>query len=117
MLYPQPLPERICPYTGAMKQHAIQVGVSLWVENNSKFVRGKKKAREDIERYVFDAYHMKKTSKDRWDYVLTIAYNTEVELDECVEELIMEAAREADSRHCFIEIDVVSLDDPERMWS
>ena len=116
MLLPQPLPERICPYTGAVKLHSMRVGVYLLVENNSKFVRGKKKAREDIERYVLSAYGMKKTTKDRWDYVLTIPYDTDTELDRIIDEIIMGADREADSRHCFIEIDVVSLDDPERMW-
>jgi hypothetical protein len=36
--------------------------VQLWlrVEQSSKFVRGKKKTREDIERYVLAQYDIKK---------------------------------------------------------
>ena len=34
------------------KPKALEVVLRLEVENNSKFVRGKKRSREDIERFV-----------------------------------------------------------------
>ena len=94
MDWPQPLPERLCPYTGAVKRHAMRIGLYLRVENNSKFVRGKKKARDAIERLVLSDYHLEKPVQDRWDYVLTIPYDDDAELDRCIEDLIMEAAQE-----------------------
>lgn len=62
------------------------------------------------------AYNMKKSRKNDWEYILTIPYDDDAELDRRIEEVIMEAASQADMRHCFIEADVVSLDDPERSW-
>lgn len=93
--------------------------VKLWlqVENNSKFVRGKGKVREDIERHVLGRFAMEKTAKDGWEYVLSIPYTTDEELDRTIyEEIYAEMERCADVRHCFIEADINSLDNPERSW-
>jgi len=48
--------------------------VKLWlrVENNSKFVRGKGKARDEIEQYVLSRFAMEKPDKKGWEYVLSI---------------------------------------------
>ena len=89
----------------------------LRVENNSKFVRGKTKAREEIERYVLSHYHLEKPQKDGWEYVLAIPYQTDEELETIIyRDILQEAAFHADIRHCFIEADVVSLNDPDRFW-
>ena len=63
--------------------------VALWlrVERNNKYVRGKKRAREEIERYVLAQYEMKKPRKDSWDYALSIPYETDEELDELILQL------------------------------
>jgi len=92
--------------------------VRLWlrVENNSKFVRGIKKAREEIERSVLSAYGMEQPHKDRPEYLLTIPYDTDEELDRMIDDILIEAANLADDRHCFIEADVQSVDDPDRSW-
>jgi DNA invertase Pin-like site-specific DNA recombinase len=93
--------------------------VKLWlrVENNSKFVRGKGKAREEIERCVLSRFGVEKPDRKDWEYVLSIPYTTDEELDRIIyEEIFTEAERMADLRHCFIEADVVSMDDPERSW-
>ena len=59
---------------------------------------------------------MEKPDKDGWDYTLTIPYDDNAELDKRIEDIMMAASNEADMRNCFIEADVVSLDDPERSW-
>jgi hypothetical protein len=94
----------------------MKVRLYLRVENNSKFVRGRKKAIDDIERFVLEHYDMEKPSKDRGKYILSIPYETEEELEKTINDILREAAMNADDRHCFIEADVVSVDDPERSW-
>src|SRR5262249_15179467 len=94
----------------------MKVRLYLRVENNSKFVRGKTKAREDIERYVFAYYHMEKPSKDRGEYLLSIPYDTDEELDKIIDDILGEASSMADDRRCFIEADVIAVDDPDRSW-
>jgi DNA invertase Pin-like site-specific DNA recombinase len=93
--------------------------VKMWlrVENNNKFVRGKKKAREEIERCVLSRFAMEKPDKNSWEYTLTIPYTTDDELDRIIyEEISREAEMTADLRHCFTEADITSLDDPGRSW-
>ena len=73
--------------------------VKLWlqVENNSKFVRGKNKVREEIERHVLSRFAMEKPDKQGWEYVLSIPYTTDEELDSTIyEEIYAEAERCAD---------------------
>jgi transposase len=92
--------------------------VNLWlrVENNNKFVRGRKKAREEIEASVLRRYQMQKRSPDRGEYLLTIPYETDEELDDIIYDILHEADQTADYRHCFIEADVQSVEDPDRSW-
>ena len=102
---------------GTPSPRVMKVTLYLRVENNSKFVRGKTKAREEIEQYVLSHYQMEKPEKNGWEYVLSIPYHTDEELDAIIyRDILQEAAFHADSRHCFIETDVVSLDDPDRSW-
>ena len=75
----------------------------LRVENNSKFVRGKTRVRQEIEDYLSTYYEMKKIGKDSWDYKITVKYKTEKELDSEVEEIIYEMADIVDMRNCFTE--------------
>ncbi len=42
------------------------------VENSSKFVRGKGRAREEIERRVLSRYGMENPDKKRGEYLLSI---------------------------------------------
>ncbi|MBF0510019.1 MAG: hypothetical protein HQK57_13985 [Deltaproteobacteria bacterium] len=91
--------------------------VKLWlqVENNSKFVRGKTKAREDIERFVLREYNMKKPEKDGWEYELTIPYENDADLDKTIYDILAEMESTADIRHCFIEANVTAIDS-DRSW-
>jgi len=80
--------------------------VSLMVENNSKFVRGKRKAREYIEDDWNSNYDMKKLEKDGSEYILKVPFESMEELEEAVHEIISEAQSNADLKSCFVEINV-----------
>jgi DNA invertase Pin-like site-specific DNA recombinase len=100
-----------------VKPTVMRVEIYLTVENNSKFVRGKNKSREEIEDWVLSRYGMEKPHTESHRYILTIPYQTDEELDRIIyEEILGEAHRIADLRNGFVEADVVSLDDPERSW-
>lgn len=110
----EPLPP---PPEPAGKSKEITVTLWMRVENNSKFVRGKKKVREEIERYVLSRYGMRKEHPDDWEYTLTIPYDTDEELESIIEDDILgEAHRLADDRNCFVEADMASVEDPDRSW-
>ena len=103
--------------TPAAGERTVEVQLWLRVENNNSFVRGKKRAREDIERYVLSQYGMRKSSPDSDDYILTIPYTTDESLENTIyRDISSEAERHADSRHCFIEADVRARDGSERSW-
>ena len=84
-------------------EKSIELDLWLMVENNSKFVRGKTRVRQEIEDYLNSYYDLEKPCKDSWDYKLTIKYTTEEELDNEIEEIIHEMADIADMKNCFIE--------------
>ncbi len=93
--------------------------VKMWlrVENNNKFVRGKKRAREEIEQRVLSRFAMEKPDKNGWEYVLSIPYTSDEELDRVIyDEISREAESIADLRNCFTEADITSMEDPERGW-
>lgn len=75
----------------------------LRVENNSKFVRGKKKVRENIELYHLSRHKMQKL--DNWEYELTFSYKSDEDLQKQIDQLHREMFDEADFRNCFIEAD------------
>ena len=103
---------------GAPRKKKQVMKVELWlrVERNNKFVRGKKRAREEIERYVLSQYEMQKPHKDGWEYTLSIPYETDEELDDLVNDLLQEATSIADGRNCFIEADARAMDGSDRSW-
>jgi hypothetical protein len=94
-----------------------QIKVNLWlrVENNNKFVRGRKRARENIERFILSEYNMKKLNKDGWDYELTISYENDEDLDETIYDMLSEIDAMADLRNCFTEADVTAIGS-DRSW-
>lgn len=97
-------------------QRTIQVELYLRVENNNKFVRGKTRARQSIEDFVLRPYGMDKPRKDRWEYILTIPYESDEQLEKTIYEILQEAQSTADSYNCFTESDVRALDGSERSW-
>ena len=97
----------------------IQVCLWLRVENNNnnKYIRSKKKARDEIEQWVLSRYRMEKPRANGWEYLLSISYQTDEDLGAIIyDDIMREADRIADSRHCFIEADVSAVDDPDRRW-
>lgn len=96
-------------------QHTIQLKLWLDVENNSKFVRGKKAVRENIELFCLSKYSAQQSEDNDWEYILTINYNNDEELDEIVHQIYSEMSSFADSRDCFIEADICTLDG-EKSW-
>lgn len=87
----------------------------LWlrVENNNKYVRGKSRSLKLIEEYLGYYYGAK---RDGDDYILSIAYNTEDELQDIVDEIYQEIEAIADVRNGFTEAEICSYDDPNRSW-
>lgn len=86
-------------------EKTAKISMYLRVENNSKFVRGKKKVRENIERYLRNHYNMRKSTKNDWDYTLYVKYKTIDELKNEVYDILRELNDEAEYRNCFIEDD------------
>lgn len=114
---PAPKAEPPAPQAKNVGSKSMRIQLWLRVENNSKFVHGKGKAREEIERDILSRYGMEKTDPGGGEYVLSIPYATDEELDRIInEEVWAEAASIADLRHCFIEGDIVSQEDPDRRW-
>jgi DNA invertase Pin-like site-specific DNA recombinase len=95
----------------------MKVELCLQVENNSKFVRGKGKVRNEIEQFILSQFAMEKLDKYNCRYILSIPYTSDEELDSIIyDEIMAEAEHTADMRNCFIEADIFSVDDPERSW-
>jgi DNA invertase Pin-like site-specific DNA recombinase len=89
------------------------VTLFLRVENNSKWVRGRKKALEKIECYHLAQYDMEKLPNS--NYRLRIPFKNDVDLDNTIYELLRDIESEADYRHCFIEADVYE-NGTDRHW-
>ncbi len=89
--------------------------VTWWlrVENNSKFVWGRKPARENIERYHLRRSGMKKMNE--CEYELTFYYSDDTDLDQQIYGLLQEIEMEADLRYCFTEADVCEKG-TDRSW-
>lgn len=77
------------------------VRLTLRIENNSQFVRGKKRAREHIERYYLEEYDAKPLPSG--EYELKVPYSSDEDLDQQMYELLSDIASEADDRNCFSE--------------
>ncbi len=89
-----------------VKEKVAEIKLWLRVENNNKFVRGKKRATTNIENYL-QLYNMKKpkSSRQDGDYLLYVPYTTVEELKDEVYDILQEIQWEADMRHCFTESD------------
>ncbi len=65
------------------QKKALQVELSLRVENNNKFIRGKTKVRAQIEAQVLSRYAMEK-HPNGCEYTLTIPYDTDEEQERII---------------------------------
>ena len=95
-------------------QKALNVEVDFYVENNNKHVRGKKKAKEDIEMFVLRYYDMKKLKNG--SYRIVVPYDKEEEIDNNMHDIIAEIHQQADSRNCFLDYCYLKEISGERSW-
>ena len=89
------------------------IRLTLRIENNSKFVRGKKRARENIERYCLSEYDGQRLPSG--EYELKVPYSSDDDLDKRMHELLGDISSEADDRNCFSESDA-RMDGTDRYW-
>jgi predicted transcriptional regulator len=94
-------------------ERVATITLRLAVENNSKFVRGRKRAKENIERYCLEPFDVKRLESG--NYELTVPYQSDEELDKAVYDLLTEISQEAEMRNCFIETDAWE-EGTERRW-
>lgn len=109
-------PKRRKPEPEKKPEKTIRLQMWLVVENNNKFVRGRKTSIKRIERCLKEYYNARKLRKDDLEYELTITYTDDKDLDRSVYEMIQEIGNLADMRHCCIDCDVWALDDSDRRW-
>ncbi len=86
----------------------------LQIENNNRHLRGKKRAIESIERFILPIYGETHHLHGK-EYQMTIAYRTDAELDQLMEDLLREIAFEADLKNCFSESEA-RLEGTDRSW-
>jgi uncharacterized protein DUF4158 len=86
----------------------------LYVENNNRHLRGKKRAIDAIVRYVLPVYGETRHLQ-RNEYQIKIPYRDDAELDKIVDELLYEIWWEADRGNCFSESEA-SLEGTDRAW-
>jgi DNA invertase Pin-like site-specific DNA recombinase len=89
------------------------IRLHLRVENNNKFVRGKKRAREDIERFCLEEYGAKQLPDG--EYELKVPYSSDEDLDRRMNDLLRDIASTAEGRNCFTEGDA-RLEGSDRSW-
>ena len=94
-------------------ERVATITLRLAVDNNSKFVRGRKRAKENIERYCLEPFGVKRLESG--NYELTVPYQSDEELDKEVHDLLGEISQEAEMRNCFIEADACE-EATERRW-
>lgn len=89
--------------------------MSLVVENNSKFVRGKTQTLKNIELFCFPDYKAKKLKDNTWDYELTFQHTDDKDLEDQIYELANQMEHMADIRNGFTELEFY---DPitEKTW-
>ena len=105
------------PATASVKTNEPKVAtilLSLRIQNNSKFVRGKKRTIEHIERFYLSEYDAQR--RPNGDYELKIPYDSGEDLDNTVNELLNNIASDADDRNCFSESDAC-MEGADRHWS
>ena len=76
-------------------------------------MRGKKRAREDIERYCLSEYDGQRLPSG--EYELKVPYSSDDDLDKRMRELLGDISSEADDRNCFSESDA-RMDGTDRYW-
>ena len=95
----------------------MRVQLSLSIENNTKYVRGKKKVVAEIENWVLPDYDSSYKNLGDTEYILKVEYKSKKDLDDSMYELLHKIATAADDRHCFSDsTGIESLDEENRYW-
>lgn len=89
--------------TVTQTKKVAKIYLNVTVENNNKFVRGKKKSIERIEMDL-KYYRLKKLSNGRWDYLIYVEYESKEDLENTMYNIFSEMESTADYRNCFIEV-------------
>ncbi len=87
--------------------------LSLRIENNNSFVRGKKRVKDGLEPYLRHQYAA--TLQPSGQYRLKVPYRSDEELDRTMKDLLQHIGFEADLRNCFSESSA-SLQNSDRSW-
>jgi len=87
--------------------------LTLRIESNSKFVRGKKRTIEHVESFYLEEYDPRR--RPNGEYELKVPYDTDEDLDEAVSELLSDIACDAGDRHCFSESEA-RMEGTDRHW-
>jgi hypothetical protein len=103
------------PEEPKLSEKAIRLRMWLNVQNNNKFVRGRKKAMEEIDG-LLRGYECRRLNKDGHEYELTLSYYEDSDLDHTIYDMISEINELAEMRNCCIECDLWAVDDPDRRW-
>ncbi len=93
------------PVPDADVEKIAKIEMYLRIENNSKFVRGRKKTTGQIENYLSYYYNLEEHDPDSVDYVFYVKYKTIDELKHKVYDIFDELERIADINDCFTEGD------------
>ncbi|MEN9359634.1 MAG: hypothetical protein RL095_1169 [Verrucomicrobiota bacterium] len=86
--------------------------LSLRIDNNSKFVHGKKRVVERIENLYLKEFQARQPSGD---YLLKVPYKSDKDLDISITELLSDIANDAEDQNCFSESEA-RLDGSDRCW-
>lgn len=97
----------------AIQPKVATILLTLRIENNSKFVRGKKRTVEHIESFYLEEYGAKR--RPNGGYELKVPHDSDEELDDIINELLSDIACDADDRHCFSESDAC-MEGTDRQW-
>jgi DNA invertase Pin-like site-specific DNA recombinase len=96
--------------TTKVELKTTQIRLWLQVENNNKFVRGKTKSREEIERLCLAQYNAKRLSPDGNEYDLIFRHKNEKDLQNQINRLAIDMACIADARNGFTESDFTDME-------
>ncbi|WP_106078281.1 recombinase family protein [Chromobacterium amazonense] len=96
---PQTAPAPATP--AAPIEDIATIHLTLRIQNNNKFVRGKKRAIDKIETWCLAPYEAQRLPNG--DYELKLAYKDDADLDDQLYELLGEIASDADDYGCFSE--------------
>ena len=83
------------------------------IEHNNHRIRGKRRAYENIERYIVSHYGAKRLRSG--DHQLRISYRTDQDIDNLMDDLLFEISVEAQMRDCFSETEA-RLEGTDRLW-